>query len=105
LVAARQKGEDTLVVVATMGDKAVVLKRSTEPKVVHEHNGAYWYHFEGGSFGFAPEAEVGASPGCVDGRDKASRHRLSWFVAWAFGARGYWPAPTLASTSAPIGKC
>jgi hypothetical protein len=87
LVAARRTGEDALVV-AAMGDRDAVLKRSTEPKVAHEHNGAHWYHFEESSFGFAPEAKVDADGDGVDGRDSTSPHRLSWFVEANYGG-GY----------------
>jgi hypothetical protein len=77
LVAARRKGKDTLVV-AAMGDRDVVLKRTRERAVAHEHNGAYWYCFEGNSFGFAPTARVNLW--YADEEDQASQHRLSWFL-------------------------
>jgi hypothetical protein len=89
IVAARRKGKDTLVV-AAMGDKAAVLKRTTNSDVADEHNGAYWYCSEvsgAQSFGFAPVAKVSLCQ--ADAHDKASPHRLSWHI---HGNNGGWRA-------------
>jgi hypothetical protein len=78
LVAARQKGEDTLLLVAAMGDKAVVLKRSTDELYANAHNGVYWYCMEDYSFGFAPDEGVELDCGVL--HDEESPERLSWRI-------------------------
>lgn len=78
LVAARKTGGDILAV-AAMGDKEVILKRTTSGTEAHEHNGAYWYCCESNGFGFAPNGTV--SVYCADTTDEANPgQRLSWFL-------------------------
>lgn len=89
LVAARKTGADILTV-AAMGNKEVILKRTTSRSEAYEHNGAYWYCgiTEGGnSFGFAPNGTVNLKN--PDMHDQASPYRLSWIMT---GGCGGWRA-------------